>query len=34
MDADHCKVHGGKVEFGTNREFGRSIVRAHGKSNF
>lgn len=27
-----AEVHGGKVEFGTNREFGRSIVRAHGKS--
>ena len=27
-----AKVHGGTVEFGTNREFGRSLVRAHGKS--
>ena len=27
-----AKVHGGTVEFGTNREFGRSLVRAHGRS--
>ena len=27
-----AEVNGGTVEFGTNREFGKSLVRAHGKS--
>ena len=27
-----AKAHGGTVEFGTNREFGRSLVRARGRS--